>query len=452
MKIKLFTILTIFSVVYNNIVFASEAELQAQIKALESKISRLEKLLDKNTKADQQVVSETPVTPVAQITQVEEKSKAINNAVTIKMKPSPKFETIDGSYKFAFSGLLQTDYVNYIKNQSTHNDGAYIKNARLGVNGIINNDWFYLLENNFAGNRSKIVNAIISYNGFKPFSISAGQFYEKFGFDNMISPKNTTFMESAFVSIFAPSKRLGIGLNTYGQNWTANLGINSNSQAYNISNNNDEFKTISSKVTFAPLNDNNKVIHLGASGIFGKPKRSDSVYKIVAGTESSISSSLIDSGQIKNIKNIKIAGIEGMAQYNSFSLQAEYAFNDLTGKISSIKNHKAAYIQAAWILTGESRQYDLAGSNFGGVSPLRPLNINEGGLGAWEIATRYNYLDLGKNNSNFGGKLGNIGFALNWYPNDYIKFMSNYIIVNSKHNNKVKKNPNLVMLRAQFAF
>jgi len=45
-----------------------------------------------------------------------------------------------------------------------------------------------------------------------------------------------------------------------------------------------------------------------------------------------------------------------------------------------------------WLATGETRVYNTRGGFFNQVSPLRP--VFQGGPGAWEIVTRFSYIDL----------------------------------------------------------
>ncbi|MDR6306728.1 phosphate-selective porin [Nitrobacter vulgaris] len=49
-----------------------------------------------------------------------------------------------------------------------------------------------------------------------------------------------------------------------------------------------------------------------------------------------------------------------------------------------------------------------------------------GGIGAWEIAARYSYMDL-NDNLVFGGKQNNVTVGLNWYLNDNMRVMFNWI-------------------------
>ncbi len=85
------------------------------------------------------------------------------------------------------------------------------------------------------------------------------------------------------------------------------------------------------------------------------------------------------------------------------------------------------YVQAGYFLTGEQVvRRDV-------VEPLRPLDLRPGhfGLGAWELAARYNLLQFG--NQVFTGGLADpnlwtdsvqtIDLGLNWYWNRHIKAM-----------------------------
>jgi phosphate-selective porin OprO/OprP len=48
------------------------------------------------------------------------------------------------------------------------------------------------------------------------------------------------------------------------------------------------------------------------------------------------------------------------------------------------------------------------------------------GIGAWVIAARYSYVDL-NDNLVFGGEQENIVVGLNWYLNDNMRLMFNWI-------------------------
>ncbi len=96
-----------------------------------------------------------------------------------------------------------------------------------------------------------------------------------------------------------------------------------------------------------------------------------------------------------------------------------------------------AYAQVGWFLTGEQRAYDKRFGRYQGN--LKPnenffmIRDESGqlhrGLGAWELAYRYSYVDLNDADSGIlGGTLGEHNFALNWYWNPNTKIQFNYLI------------------------
>jgi phosphate-selective porin OprO/OprP len=95
---------------------------------------------------------------------------------------------------------------------------------------------------------------------------------------------------------------------------------------------------------------------------------------------------------------------------------------------------QGGYLEAAWFLTGEWRQYDLALSRFGRPLPrdnfYRRLDPHRGGRidtgsGAWQLAVRYNYLCLDDGEVH-GGVLNGMTIGLNWLLNPQARIYLNY--------------------------
>jgi len=97
-----------------------------------------------------------------------------------------------------------------------------------------------------------------------------------------------------------------------------------------------------------------------------------------------------------------------------------------------------SYAQANQVFGGEFRQHlrvdiDIERAAWGRPSPYHPLSLAEGGFGVWEVAARYSTVDLNSNivpgvsetvtGGIYGGKQQIGAVALNWYPNDWIRFM-----------------------------
>jgi phosphate-selective porin OprO/OprP len=162
-------------------------------------------------------------------------------------------------------------------------------------------------------------------------------------------------------------------------------------------------------------------------------------------------------------------GAEAAFVYGPWSLQGEWQTLEVnrTGVIGAdpvINGNSLSfdswYIFGTWLITGESRGYDLAEGKFKNPKPSNPFG--KGGYGAWELAARYDEVDLYDKNlmqctktttANFCGIEDIVTVGINWYPNDVIKFMANYVdVVDFRHGRFDGMNPSAFVLRAQAAF
>jgi phosphate-selective porin OprO and OprP len=67
------------------------------------------------------------------------------------------------------------------------------------------------------------------------------------------------------------------------------------------------------------------------------------------------------------------------------------------------------------------------------------------------VAARYDTVDL-NDGAIQGGTEDDVGVALNWYPNYYLRFFANYIKVVDQERAGVSDEPNIFQVRAQLAF
>ena len=135
-----------------------------------------------------------------------------------------------------------------------------------------------------------------------------------------------------------------------------------------------------------------------------------------------------------------------------FSLQGEYMSvdNDVNGGDDPTFNSWYAY--GSWFLTGESRAYKTSSGTFDRVKPKSI--VGKGGIGAWELGTRFSSIDL--NDAGItGGKEQDLTIGLNWYATPTIRFMANYIKVmdlTDPQNVTDDSEPNIFEMRAQIDF
>ncbi|HNK88639.1 MAG TPA: porin, partial [Nitrosomonas sp.] len=78
--------------------------------------------------------------------------------------------------------------------------------------------------------------------------------------------------------------------------------------------------------------------------------------------------------------------------------------------------------------TGESKSYHVRNGAANRLKPRKPFHWDGSGLGAWEIAAGYDYIDM-NSGAIKGGEMDMFRFGLNWYPHSNVKFQSNIIHV-----------------------
>jgi phosphate-selective porin OprO/OprP len=140
----------------------------------------------------------------------------------------------------------------------------------------------------------------------------------------------------------------------------------------------------------------------------------------------------VDTLNITDISMVHTPGLELLYVRGPLSIQTEA----MAAVVNQLNNPTAVlgggYAQVGWFLTGEHRPYDRVAGAIDRVKPFEDffwVNTNGGrmyGLGAWEVAARYSYIDL--NDANIrGGIMQNATAGVNWYCNPYCKVVFNYI-------------------------
>ncbi|MDE2365737.1 MAG: porin, partial [Betaproteobacteria bacterium] len=117
-------------------------------------------------------------------------------------------------------------------------------------------------------------------------------------------------------------------------------------------------------------------------------------------------------------------GAESWLVYGPLSLQAEYLRTNING-IGYDNEHLTGYYGfASYFLTGESKTYHVRNGAANRIKPKQRFQWNGSGLGAWEVAAGYDYINL---NSGVirGGQMDMVRFALNWYPHPNVKVQNN---------------------------
>ena len=388
-----------------------------------------------------------------------EKAASDSARDTVKVKTGHaglKVQSGDGAFKFQLGGRLMVDAAFYDKDKTQLGNGAEIRRARLFVKGTAYKDWFYKGQLDFAGNKVSVKDFYMGYHGFKPVKIVIGHHKEPFSLEEQTSSKYITFMERGLTSTFSPGRNTGISVASNGQQWGARVGYFFDG-VNNSSSPKGQGWGLTGRVHFAPVNEKDRVIHLGAAASY-RGSDGNNQLRFRERAETHITSTrLVDTGTINNYDNETRYGLEAAAVLGPFSVQSEYMRTsvDTSGSGSNDPDFSGWYAYGSYFLTGEHRPYKASSGSFGRVKPASV--VGQGGTGAWELAARYSSLDLKDSGIN-GGREDDITVGLNWYATPNVRFMANYVRASTDPTSKVKfptagnEDVNIFQLRSQIDF
>jgi phosphate-selective porin OprO/OprP len=143
-----------------------------------------------------------------------------------------------------------------------------------------------------------------------------------------------------------------------------------------------------------------------------------------------IDTRFVDTGDL-DAENADLLIGEFAAVRGPWNFVAEYFWNPVELDEGHV-DFSGYYALVSYFLTGETRPYNPLKGGFGAVKPLDPLDFQNGtGIGAWEVALRYSFLDLDQDDEGIdGGRERNITMGLNWYPISAMRVMLDYTWAN----------------------
>jgi phosphate-selective porin OprO/OprP len=171
--------------------------------------------------------------------------------------------------------------------------------------------------------------------------------------------------------------------------------------------------------------DGKEYVHLGLSLSLRNP--TDDTQTISSKPEANLAPAYVSATVAAD--DIGLVGAEAGWTHGPFTLSGEYtlAHVDAPSGATSEPDFDGYYVQASYVLTGESRAYQKTTGAFGAVRPAENAFGKEGGNGAWEVAARYSAIDL-RDDGTDGGELTDVTLGLNWYLNSNTRVMMDYIL------------------------
>lgn len=366
------------------------------------------------------------------------------------------FTTDDKNFQTRLSAWMQADAAMYNSDVTPLTDGTRIRRGRVALAVRLYHDWSLRAEYDFSNKKNLDIRGFqdvyLRYTGIRRSAFMIGNLKEPIGLEWQTSSKNTTFMERALPTALLPPYHMGFAANTHGKSWSLTGGLFGDRLYDGISEGNGW--GTGARISYSPLHKKSLTLHFGLSGSYRERGLQSSNLNFSARPEANVANvRFIDTNSIRSVTDYKLMGLEFAALHGPFSIQSEYLrtfINRNNGRDDL--QFDGWYTYGSWFMTGESRKYNPKSGKFGHIKPKHKFDLNNGGLGAIEVAARYSEVNLNDQRIS-GGRESDVTLGVNWYLNSYIRLMANYVFVQTDNNTLGirggSEQPEIVELRAQ---
>ena len=348
-----------------------------------------------------------------------------------------------------FGGRIMGDTVMYAS-QDAASLAAYgdqqnffeIRRMRMFMSGKGYGVYDYKLQLDFDSEHVTMKDAYVGIHEVPLLSyLRFGNFKEPFSLEELTSSKYITFMERSLpIGVFSPSRHIGMASyrHTESENATLAFGVFFNDIDQKEKQRVDDAQGVdlAIRTTWLPYYgcDGRSLLHFGGGYLY-RDDRNDS-FRFRSRPEVHNGSRFVDTGDLA-LRDFQTLNAEAAIVYGPFSAQTELFYTQTNGiGATGDMDLYGGYVMASYFLTGENRPYKRSTGTFDRVKPFTNFWIvstgsgPSAGWGAWELATRYSFLDLrgpAVGATNNPGQLGDLTVGLNWYWNPYTRMMFNWI-------------------------
>jgi len=356
----------------------------------------------------------------------------------------PVITTADG-VTITPRGRLQAEALLVTSGNGATPTGTQLRRFQIGVDGKLGGGFRYSAEASFAGGKLGLEDVLIGYQAGPHDEIVVGYFKPSVTADDMTSDNYTLFLErSAYANIFAPGRRMGIGVNHFGKNWGVRTSLSGERDDVSLDGNRQEAWVAAIRAHANLLGDGADVLHLAGSSYYTRSSATDHAFSFAQKPETNRALATLNTGTFAADDALFFGG-EMAFSHGSFLIQAEggtLRFDELSGGKPRFWGWSA---QSSWRLTGETRGYDPKSGVFGRVIPKNPLG--DGGFGALELGLRLGRVDL-NDDVITAGRMTTFGGVINWYPVTHTRFGMNVIRAKTEKLGLADQDQTLVTVRA----
>jgi len=360
-------------------------------------------------------------------------------------------------------------------------NGFLTRKIRPVIEGTLYSIYDFRFQPEFAGGRTVILDSYVAAR-FKPWAVvTAGKFKNPVGLERLQTEQFNKFLELGFPSSLVPNRDLGVQFSGAVLNGVVNYaaGIFDGTIDGNGSENNpnpdadsDNKREVAARVFVLPFSNSSNYylrgLGIGLAATTGS-KRGNADVSLASGSATGATTQVVpvvttntwlptyrtaaqqtlfsyrgDNAVTLNLNEATYA--DGRATrlspqayyyYGSLGVITEYveskqevSRHTSAGTNSATLKNKAWQVAATYFLTGEDATYNSA-------TPRNNFSIGQPGIGAWEIAARYQKLDI-DDNAFVGGSTSfanpatavsaatGYSVAINWYLNQNVRWTVEY--------------------------
>jgi phosphate-selective porin OprO/OprP len=360
-------------------------------------------------------------------------TKAKEAAKTTADKDGFLLKSADGTFGLKFSALVQADGRFFIEDKTgTGVDQFLLRRVRPTFTGTLWKDFDFRITPDFANNSAtSLYDAYIDVKTF-PVKLRVGKFKPPVGLERLQSAQDLAFVERGYPTALVPSRDTGLQL--FGEVFGGKLGYQASftngvaDGAVGETDANDG-KEGAARVFATPFKDNPGLLQglgVGIAGTYAGAQRTLATYR----TPGQLTAFTPGGTATGDGEHYRISP-QAYWYYGPFGSLAEYVQSSQetrvgTGPLNKI-THEAWQIYTTYVLTGEE-------TSFKGVKPTNNFDPKAGGWGAWEVAGRFQRLDIDPDVYRLGIAAANTSIqratawsaGLNWYLNRNLKFVADY--------------------------
>ncbi|MDE2850735.1 MAG: porin [Acidobacteriota bacterium] len=305
-------------------------------------------------------------------------------------------------------------------------DGVDWRRARLVLNGEFLDRFTFKIEHDIASGDVVPTDVFIEATpNDDAATFRAGHFKEPFSLSIQQSSNSHSFIaRPAAVTALAPGRNLGFMVHDRlpGDRVAWAVGAFRDSDGYDMRPGSD--LSLSGRLTGLALNGDegsDPLLHLGVA-LSQRQPTADTV-RLRGRTGVRLAPRTVNTGRLP-ADGLRLAGAEFLLARSSFWLQGEV----LSAQVDLLTDGRRArfeaqYVEAGWFLTGERKPYSRSSRSFTRLRPKAPM---PDGRGAWELAARWDHIDL-NGGSVLGSNQQSVSLALNWYLRDNLRVLANYV-------------------------